>query len=292
MAESTKVKPRAIKCQEHETALQEAYREVDRLKALLEERSGPLLYVVHELRSPVASLLNTLSVLIQGDFIRESALRDEMLRLARDRAQSMLALVNDLLHLGSIEHAEIEGQSEPVKIDDVLWQVVPEMRIKALLRGVELELDVAHDLPEISAQAGHVERLLFNLIDNAVKYTDPGGTVTVRLRAQGKRIVGEVVDTGIGIAPEEMPKVFDRFYRAPNAKEVEPYGTGLGLVTVKRLIELYDGKLTFESELGKGTRFVFSFPKLGSAAKRQRTMSHTGKVAQLGEKRSESYGTQ
>jgi two-component system, OmpR family, phosphate regulon sensor histidine kinase PhoR len=278
-------------CERHETALQEANREVDRLKALLEERSGPTLYVAHELRSPIASLLNTLSVLVQGDFIRESALRDEMLRLARDRAQAMLALVNDLLHLGNIEYRDIEREIEAVKVDDVLWQVVPALRIKAMLRGVELELDVAKELPAIAAQSDHIERLLFNLIDNGVKYTDPGGVVAVRLHSEGNRVVGVVEDTGIGIAPEDLPRLFTKFYRAPNAKEVEPYGTGLGLVTVKRIVGLYGGRMSIDSELKRGSTFSFSFPSITSGSGLFCVLPRGGAAAQDEHKRSETYGT-
>jgi signal transduction histidine kinase len=136
------------------------------------------------------------------------------------------------------------------------------MRIKATLRTVELELDIQEPLPLIGANEEHAAQLLSNLIDNAIKYTDPGGRVFVQLREDGTRVVGKVEDSGIGIAPEDQSRIFSGFYRAKNAKEVEPYGTGLGLPLVMRIIEMYDGDLELQSELGKGSTFTFSFPCL------------------------------
>ena len=110
-----------------------------------------------------------------------------------------------------------------------------------------------------------MEQLLSNLIGNAIKYTDAGGRVTVCLREEGDSVVGTVEDTGIGVAPEDMSHIFDEFYRARNATRVEPYGTGLGLPIVKRVVELYGGSIQVESELGEGTKFTFTFPKFERA---------------------------
>lgn len=245
--------------QERSAALAEAEREVEKLKM----GSASMLQVVHELRAPSASIQNTLDVLLQGYITNAKPVQDEMLRLARDRARAMLALVNDFLNLGGIRQAEIEKKEiRPVQLVDILWRVIPEIRIKAMLRGVDLRLDVPDTLPLIGATDEHMEQLLFNLIDNAIKYTDPGGRVTISLREEDHCVIGEVEDTGIGIAEQDMSRVFEEFYRAGNAKEVEPYGTGLGLPVVKRVVELYDGQLHLESELGKGSKFTFSFPQV------------------------------
>ena len=245
--------------QERSAALAEAEREVEKLKM----GSASMLQVVHELRAPSASIQNTLDVLLQGYTSSAKPVQDEMLRLARDRARAMLALVNDFLNLGGIRQAEIEKKEvRPVQLVDILWRVMPEIRIKATLRGVDLRLDVPDTLPLIGATDEHMEQLLFNLIDNAIKYTDPGGRVTISLREEDHCVIGEVDDTGIGIAEQDMSRIFEEFYRAGNAKEVEPYGTGLGLPLVKRVVELYGGQLHLESELGKGSKFTFSFPQV------------------------------
>jgi len=253
--------------QEQSTALTKAEEEVERLKGLLRRESAPILQVIHELRAPIASIQNCLDVLLQGYSTIPTFEQEEVLHLARDRAGALLVLVNDLLHLGGIRQAEIEKEVQPVQLVDVLWRVVPEMRIKAMLRGVELRLDVPNTLPPIDAMDEHMEQLLSNLIDNAIKYTDPEGTITVSLKEEADCVVGEVEDTGIGIAPQDMCRIFEEFYRAANAKEVEPYGTGLGLPIVKRVVELYGGQLHVESELGKGSKFTFTFPTMAMASR-------------------------
>jgi two-component system phosphate regulon sensor histidine kinase PhoR len=248
--------------EEQRTKLRETEAEVDRLKGLLGKRSAHVLHLVHELRAPIASILTCLDVLLQGYSTVSSIEQEGMLRLARDRAEALLGLVNDLLRLGGIQRAEMEGEVMPVQLADVLWRVAPEMRIKATLRGVDLCLDVPAILPLIGASDEHIEQLLYNLIDNAIKYTDPEGRVMIRLRGGANCVVGEVEDTGIGIALEDVGRIFEEFYRAGNAKEVEPYGTGLGLSIVKRVVEQYGGHLRVESKLGSGSRFMFCFPKI------------------------------
>jgi len=251
--------------QEQKAALAEAEGEVEKLKGILRRKSAPMLKVVHELRAPIASIQSSLDVILQGYAAGASPLSDEMLRLARDRAGVTLMLINDLLHLGSIQQAEMEKRVQPVQVVDILWRVIPEMRIRATLRGVDLHLDVPDTLSLIGATDEHMEQMLSNLIDNAIKYTDPEGRVAISLKEEDRCVVGEVEDTGIGIAPQDMSRIFEEFYRAENAKEVEPYGTGLGLPIVKRVVELYGGQLHVQSELGKGSKFTFAFPKVGRA---------------------------
>ncbi len=243
------------------TKLHEAEAEVDRLTGLLRRTSAHVLHLVHELRAPAASIQTCLDVLLQGYSTIPTFEQEEILRMARDRARAMLSLVNDLLHLGGIQHAQTEREAVPVQLVDALWRIVPEMRIKATLRGIDLHLDVPAKLPPIAAADEHMEQLLHNLIDNAIKYTDPGGRVAVRLREEADCVIGEVEDTGIGMAPEDVGHIFEEFYRARNAREVEPYGTGLGLAIVKRVVELYGGCLQIASELSKGSTFLFKFPK-------------------------------
>jgi signal transduction histidine kinase len=248
--------------QEQSAALRRAEEEVERLKKLLRRGSAPMLQVVHELRAPIASIQSCLDVLLQGYSTIPAWEQEAMLQLARDRAKASLGQVNDLLYLGGIRHAEVEKEVQPVQLVDALWRVAPEMRIKAMLRGVDLHLDAPDALPLVAAADEHMGQLLYNLIDNAIKYTDPEGSVTVSLKEGTDCVVGEVEDTGIGIAPDDMSRVFDEFYRCRNAKEVEPYGTGLGLPIVKRVVELYNGHLHIESELNKGSRFVFTLPRI------------------------------
>jgi signal transduction histidine kinase len=254
------------KLEDRTSALDKAELALQNLRRLVSSGPASTLQVVHELRSPAASMYQTLDVLLQGYGSGRFQDQVEMLSLVRDRARAMLAMVNDLLHLGAIRQAETEKKVGPVRLVDALWQVVPEMRIKATLKGLDLQLDVPDVVPPIGATEEQVRCLWANLIDNAIKYTDPGGTVRVHVTYDHGHVTGTVEDTGIGIAPQDMSRIFDEFYRAKNAKQVEPYGTGLGLSIVRRVVELHGGCLDVESELGTGTKFTFTLPKFEGAS--------------------------
>jgi len=257
--------------QERSAALAEAEREVERLKRIPKSELLPMLKLAHEQRSPLAAIQNALDTLLQGYAKTDAQLRDEMLNLARDRAATMLERVNDFLRLGAVRHAEIERNVRPVQLLDVLEQLIPEKRAQARWRAVDLHVDVPDSLPPVTATSEDMEHLLTNLINNAIKYTNPGGKVTVSLSEQDGGVVGSVEDTGIGISPEDLPRIFDEFYRAESAKELHANGTGLGLSIVKRVVDLHSGQLDVESEPGKGSKFTFFFPQEAFVREEEKT---------------------
>jgi signal transduction histidine kinase len=114
--------------------------------------------------------------------------------------------------------------------------------------------------PPLVADPVHIKQLWTNLVSNAIKYTPPGGKVTIRLGLQAGLIAAEVQDTGIGIAAQDLPRLFEEFFRTDQAKAFAQHGTGLGLSIVKRIVEEYGGDIRVESELGQGTRFIFRLP--------------------------------
>ncbi len=219
-----------------------------------------LMRFIHELRAPAASIYQTLDVVLQGYTDGSLGNQVEMLCLARDRARAMLGMINDCLRLGAVRQAEADTGKASVQLAEVLWKVLPAMRIKATVRGIELLVDVQEPLPLVGIAEEFAAQVLSNLIDNAIKYTHPGGQVVVCLKATGGFVTGTVEDTGIGIAPQDMSRIFDGFFRARNAKQIEPYGTGLGLCLVKCLVETHDGRIDVESEQGTGSKFTFSLP--------------------------------
>jgi signal transduction histidine kinase len=242
-----------------EEALQ---REVSRLKRIPKAELLPMLQLTHELRSPLAAIQNSLDMVLQGYAANDPELQEEMLDLARDRATAMMARVNDFMRLGAVQHAEIERKVQPIQLLDVVWRLVPEMRVKARWRAVEFQVDVPESLPLVNGTYEDMEHLVSNLANNAIKYTEPGGTVTVSLSEGDDSVIGVVEDTGIGIAAEDLPRIFEDFYRSEHAKGMDAHGTGLGLSIAKRVVDLYGGRIDVESELGKGSRFSFRFPKI------------------------------
>ena len=247
--------------QERSIAEEALEREVNRLKRIPRAELLPMMQLTHELRSPLAAIQNSLDMVLQGYAANDPKLQDEMLNLARDRAAGMMARVNDFMRLGAVQHAEIERKVQPVQLLDVVWRLAPEMRVKAKWRAVDFHVDVPESLPSVAGTYEDMEHLVSNLINNAIKYTEPGGTVTVSLREEDDSVIGVVEDTGIGIAPEDLPRIFDDFYRSELAKGMDADGTGLGLSIAKRVVDLYGGQLDVESQLGKGSRFSFVFPR-------------------------------
>jgi two-component system phosphate regulon sensor histidine kinase PhoR len=142
---------------------------------------------------------------------------------------------------------------------DVLERVFSLLKVQADEKGITCILEIRHQ-PMVKAHPDQMTQLWTNLISNGIKYTPPGGEIRVILDEEERWVIGTVEDTGIGIAPEDRVRIFEEFYRTPQAKELEPHGTGLGLPLVKRIVEGYGGTIEVESELGNGSRFTFRLP--------------------------------
>lgn len=237
------------------------YRETnEKLQKMARGKSAPLMRVAHEIRSPLASIRSFMDVILQG-YAKDGELSvEEMLESARDRATDLLSLVDDLLYLGEIKVVGAIEENHPIDLAEVLKNVLSVLKGGATEKHVALYQQVDPDLPPVCSTKEFVKELLYNLIDNGIKYTPSGGTVSVSLRTDGKFIFGEVADSGIGIPLESLPMVFDEYYRAPNAIAIQKRGTGLGLPIVKRIVELSGGEIGVKSELGKGTVFEFWLP--------------------------------
>jgi coenzyme F420 hydrogenase subunit beta len=239
-------------------------------QSLAESELLSTLQLAHELRSPLASIQSALEMVLQGYARNDPELHDEMLTLARDRAVMMLGQVNDFLRLGAVQHSEVERKVRPVQLLDVLMRLVPEKEVRARWLAVEFHVEVPDSLPMVNATPEDMEHLISNLINNAIKYNKPGGSVTVSLRQEGDRVVGSVEDTGIGIAAEDIPRIFEEFYRAETAKDMDAHGTGLGLSIVKRIVDLYGGQLDVESKVDKGSKFSFAFARARPSVEKER----------------------
>jgi two-component system phosphate regulon sensor histidine kinase PhoR len=244
--------------------LLEMEREVARLKRVPKAELLPMMQLAHELRSPLATVQSSLEMVLQGYADSDSGLHDEMLVIAQNRAIAMLERVNDFLRLGAVRYAEIERKPHPVELTEILRRLAPQMNVRAKWVAVNLHVHIPDVLPKIVATSEDIEHMLSNLVNNAIKYTDPGGHVTVSLREQEGNVIGVVEDTGIGIPADEVPLIFHEFYRGSNARD-RTQGTGLGLSIVRRVVDLYGGRIQVASDLGKGSIFTFSFPIIQEA---------------------------
>ncbi len=234
-------------------------RDKAELQRLNQIKSRFTLLVAHELRAPVAAIQSYLKLILEG-YVDETQIVD-IVRKAERRAGEQLALISDLLDLARITAGPSQAD-EMCSLDVVaaLRETIDLMRGQVEEKGLDLQLEIGPDIPLIAANPKHIRQLWNNLLSNAIKYTPAGGQVRVRVSCDGAAIVGSVQDTGIGIPPEDLGRIFEDFYRCKNAKELERMGTGLGLSIVKAILEVYSGQISVESEVGKGTTFTFSLP--------------------------------
>jgi two-component system sensor histidine kinase/response regulator len=215
------------------------------------------LTVAHELRAPVNALQSFLLAMLKGYVPPDQ--QQDILQRAIERTQELLELIDDLLNLAAAKEEQAPQKRKTLSLAEVLEEVVPLLRTQAEEKGVIFAVSV-RQRPQVEANPGQMGQLWTNLISNAIKYTPAGGKVTITLDDKGEWAVGTVEDTGIGIAPEDQEQIFEEFYRTPQAKEMEPRGTGLGLPLVKRIVEGHGGTIEVKSVLGQGSRFTFRLP--------------------------------
>ncbi len=241
--------------------VEEEARRLSQEKAMLEEldrvKSAFMRKVAHELRAPVAAIRSFITLMQQG-YASPDQQVDMQARIAQ-RADELLALIDDLLNLARLKEARMAAKKQPVSLEQVLSEVIGLHTPEAEEKRIRLTVDT-QPCPPVLADPAHAKQLWTNLISNAIKYTPAGGRVTVRLFPVDGTIVGEVQDTGIGIAPEELPHLFQEFFRTERAKAFAPHGTGLGLSIVKQIVEEWGGNIQVESEPGKGSKFTFRLP--------------------------------
>jgi len=215
--------------------------------------------VAHELRSPLVSMRQLNSVLLEelaGPMNEKQ--KDFVARGAR-KIDALLDLIKDLLDVAKIEAGKFSQRKVATDIGSILEEIVALMQTRAREQGVEIVLSCRNLVP-IQVDAKSMEEIFNNLISNAVNYSPDGGKVTVTAEALGEYIEVRVEDTGVGIAPEELPKIFDKFYRVKHPKTRKVIGTGLGLAIVKGAVEAHHGTIDVESVLSRGTTFRILLP--------------------------------
>ena len=213
--------------------------------------------VSHELRTPLASIKGYAETLLDGGMDDKITLR-EFLRVIDKHAGRMSRLIDDLLVLSRLEAHEMPLVIESVDMRELVSSIAEGFKKQAADKGITLQAGIDEGLPKISSDRGRVEQVMLNLLDNAIKYTPSGGAVNVRVSAADGVIRVDVNDTGIGIPPQDIPRIFERFYRVDKARSRELGGTGLGLAIVKHIINSLNGKVWVESAPSKGSTFSFT----------------------------------
>ena len=218
----------------------------------------------HELRTPLNAIIGFSEVLSQRMFGEVNEKQAEYLGDIQASGQHLLSLINDILDLSKIEAGKMELQPSRFSLDAALQSVVMMVRERAAGRGIELTSSVDPDTGVVDADERKIKQVVLNLLTNAVKFTPTGGRVELRAKRDGAGVVVSVADTGIGIAPADQARVFEEFTQARAGETREQEGTGLGLTLSRAFVELHGGRLSVESELGKGSTFTFTLPSAGA----------------------------
>jgi len=231
----------------------------EQLTALNRMKSEFVSTVSHEFKTPLTSLAGFLAVLVGGETGPLSAQQLEFLRIAQAQVTRLTSLVSDLLDCSRLE-ANMEMEKAAVALEAVVRASIESYRRQAADAGKTISVELPAPVPEVLGDAKWLGLAVDNLVSNAVKFTRPGGRVAVSLARQGETVEVCVADDGIGIHPDDQGRIFEKFFRARNRCEVSAPGTGLGLTIAKEVVSRHGGRIWFESELGKGTRFRFALP--------------------------------
>jgi signal transduction histidine kinase len=215
--------------------------------------------VSHDLRTPLTALIGQLETVRMKRDTMSAADQQQFVERALLNAQHLKRLTDALAELAKLENPEFSTQREPIAIGELADDVVQRYIARAQDLGVTLTIDYPDGLPLASVDAGLIERALSNLLDNAIRVTPAGGQVRVRVVREGAGVKLEVADTGPGVAAEDQPRVFDRFFQTSQHRELRG-SSGLGLAIVKRVAELHGGEVGLTSEPGRGATFYLSLP--------------------------------
>lgn len=232
----------------------EELKEQDRLK------SEYVLRVAHDLKAGLAAVQSCLKVVIDGMVGDINEKQSDMIQRSERRTSNLIHFVKDLLNLSRIKSRR-DVQVKPLSLQEVVSQAIDVMRIRPDSKDISMQIKIPPSLSKVHADKANLEHLFINLITNAVKYTPQKGSVTIEAEEYDNQILVKITDTGIGIPTDDIPKIFDEFFRSENAQAVETDGTGLGLAIVKYIVEIHGGRIWVESEENKGTCFNFTLPK-------------------------------
>jgi len=235
--------------------------------------------ISHELRTPLTLLLTPLESLIaKGHNVFSSDVR-ETLHSMQANGMRLLKLINDLLDLVRLESGKLKINAQELKVEPYIKGIIASVRKAAEDRGIKVQSDIYDADLTFHTDGDKLEKVLLNLIFNAVKFTSPGGVVRVSAFAEEDEIVIEVADTGIGIPKESLAFIFDRFWQVDNSSKRKHQGAGIGLALVKEFVGLLKGTVDVQSEEGKGTEFIMRFPvRMQQASESENQFEESGDV--------------
>jgi signal transduction histidine kinase len=221
--------------------------------------------VAHELRTPLSNIRGYLEAL-QDDMLEPTP---EMIHLLHEEAMTLNRLVDELQELALAEAGQLPINTREIEIAEIIEKAASSISTQAITKDLNIHLSIPEDVPPAEADPDRLDQILRNLLNNAITYTPSGGDISVNVMRKDHCIEISVEDTGVGIAPEHLPYIFERFYRADKSRARATGGAGLGLAIVKHLVEAQNGEVFVESKLDEGTKVSFTIPTHESAKKLQ-----------------------
>jgi len=226
------------------------------------QRRNMIADIAHELRTPLTVIQGNLEALMDGVY----DLTPENVAAIHKQTVVLSRLVADLRDLGLAEAGQLRLERKPVSLAKLIAQVGEGLEVQAHEKEVTLKFEIAEVLPDVEADEQRIAQVLFNLMSNALRHTAASGTITTSAELRDDRVLVSVRDTGMGISPEDLPHIFERFYRADRSRARSTGGSGLGLTIAKQIVEAHGGRVWAQSWLGAGSTFTFNLPVSNSDA--------------------------
>lgn len=234
--------------------------QLEELKANDTKRRELIANVSHDLRTPLTSLQGYLETLmLKKDSLSEEE-KQKYLQIVTDHSQRLGQLVTELFELAKLDSVETLLHMEQFSVGELIQDVVQKYQLTAEQKNIKLQSNFGDGLPPAYGDIGLIQRVLENLIDNALRYTTSGGSITIELANNKDNIAVKIIDTGCGIEKEELPHIFDRFYRSKREDKERSYNSGLGLAIAKRILLLHGSDIAANSDMEMGTTFTFELP--------------------------------
>jgi two-component system sensor histidine kinase VicK len=215
--------------------------------------------VSHELRTPLTTIRSYTETLLDGA-VEDKEYTVNFLKVINSESERMTRLVKDLLQLSKLDYDKMEWNMKKLNIKNILKDCAQKMEISAKQKNQSITFEADENMPEINGDKDRIEQVFINIISNAIKYTPEGGSIHIRAEVKDTGIEARIKDTGIGIPKEDLPRLFERFYRVDKARSRMMGGTGLGLSIANNIVEAHKGSIRIESENGKGTEVILNFP--------------------------------
>ncbi|MEW6618986.1 MAG: ATP-binding protein [bacterium] len=217
--------------------------------------------VSHEIRSPLTTMKEFVSLILDEIPGKINKTQTEFLTIINENINRLTRLINNMLDITRIESGRMELNCQEMNINSVAEDIIKLFQTQAAEKDISIKNLLPQDLPTVYADVDKISQVLTNLIDNAIKFTKESGTVTIKGKKVNNQVEISIIDTGIGIAKEDFPLIFDKFHRLELPTNQKVRGTGLGLSISKAIVEIHHGKIRVESELEKGSNFTFSLPE-------------------------------